>query len=290
MKEVTGRILSWDDGSKLGTIKSDDGAFYQFTSKEWMDEQPPEVGGEVLAICENGREPSEVEYLRIEHIPFLKIATYSEGGEVRTISHTRFIGGPRRMLSDALVWMQVAKGLHNQNAHMEIADISSLLTSEHPRISLHGSVIKYCYGFSIEMYLKWILVEAHRKYRPNHNLRQLVGRLPDPVLDRLRDIYSDYREQYRPRFRMREAHVHGVEELGLGWSTFNVFIYNLDKQKFIVGRYAEPSEYGTFRSRSRKRSREMNSYIASDDFFALGEKILAYGLNPATTNEATARR
>ena len=280
MKEVTGRILSWDDGSSLGTIEGDDGAFFQFTSKEWMDEQPPEVGGGVLVICENGRTPSEVEYLGIEHIPFLKIASYSAGGEVRTLSHTRFLGGPRRMLSDALVWMEVAKGLHSVNAPTEIADISSLLIGEHPLISLHGSVIKYCYGFSIEMYLKWILVEAKIEYRANHNLRQLIGRLPDPVLDKLRDVYCDYRERDRPRFRIREAHVHGVEELDLDWSTFDVFIENLDSQKFIVGRYAEPREYGIFRSRSRKRSREMNSYIASNDFFALGEKILAYRPDP----------
>ena len=193
---------------------------------------------------------------------------------MRTLSHTRFLGGPRRMLSDALVWMEVAKGLHSVNAPTEIADISSLLIGEHPLISLHGSVIKYCYGFSIEMYLKWILVEAKIEYRANHNLRQLIGRLPDPVLDKLRDVYCDYRERDRPRFRIREAHVHGVEELDLDWSTFDVFIENLDSQKFIVGRYAEPREYGIFRSRSRKRSREMNSYIASNDFFALGEKIL----------------
>ena len=168
MKEITGQILSWDGVSQQGVIKGIDGDRYPFTLEEWTEEQLPEVDGQVLVICENGRDASKVEYLGIEHIPFLKIESYSEQGEVRTISHTRFIGGPWRMRSDALVWMEAAKGLHRQNPHIEIEDISGLITGEHPLISLHGSVIKYCYGISIEMYLKWILVEANREYKANH--------------------------------------------------------------------------------------------------------------------------
>ena len=70
MKEVMGRILSWDGASQEGMIEGSDGALYSFTVREWTEEQPPEVDGEVLAICQNGRDVSRVEYLGIEHIPF----------------------------------------------------------------------------------------------------------------------------------------------------------------------------------------------------------------------------
>ena len=40
---------------------------------------------------------------------------------------------------------------------VEFADISDLLKGQHLPISFRGSVIKYCYGFSIELYLEWIL-------------------------------------------------------------------------------------------------------------------------------------
>ena len=276
MKEVTGRIISWDGVSQQGMIEGSDGTRYPFSFKEWIGEGLPEVHGKVLVICQNGRDTSQVEYLSIEHIPSLKIETYSEQGEVQTISHTRFIGGPWRVRSDALVWMQVAKGLHEQNSHLKIEDISGLLRGEHPLISLRGSVIKYCYGISIELYLKWILIEAKIQYRANHHLPQLVRKLPIPVLDRFRSIYSNYRDQYAPTFRMLEAHAHGVEELDLDWSTFDIFVENLVKQKFIRGRYADPGEYSIFQSLSLQMSREMNSYMDSDDFFVLGDKMLAY--------------
>ena len=279
MKEVIGRILSWGGVSHQGQIEGSDGTLYRFSSKEWTDEGLPEVDGQVLVICQNGRDASQVEYLGIEHIPSLKITTYSHQGEVQTISHTRFVGGPRRVRSDALMWMQVAKGLHEQNSHLKIEDISGLLIGEHPLISLRGSVIKYCYGISIELYLKWILIEAEIPYRGDHNLPQLVRKLPTPVLCRLRSIYSSYRNQWAPTFRMLEAHAHGVEELDLDWSTFDVFTTNLIKQKFITGRYADPSEYSIFPSLSSQRSREMNSYMDSDDFFVLGDKMLAYKPN-----------
>ena len=281
MKEVIGRILSWDGVSQQGTIEGSDGALYPFSSKEWTEEGVPEVHGGVLVICQNGRDASQVEYLGIEHIPFMKLTTHSEQGEVQTTSHTRFIGGPWRVRSDALVWMAVAKGLHEQNSHLIIEDISDLLRGEHPPISLRGSVIKYCYGISIELYLKWIVIEAKVLYETNHELPQLVRKLPVPILDRLRSIYSNYRDRYAPTFRILEAHAHGVSELELDWSTFDKFIENLVKQKFVVGRYADPSAYSIFQSRSKQRSREMNSYMDSDDFFVLGDKILAYKPNPS---------
>ena len=281
MKEVTGRIQSWDEASQQGMIKGSDEVLYPFTLQEWTEEQLPEVEGGVLVICQNGRDASQVEYLGIEHIPFMKITTHSEQGEVQTLSHTRLIGGPWRIRSDALVWMEVAKGLHKQNSHQPIENISELLRGEHFPISLRGSVIKYCYGFSFELYFKWILIESKIQYKPNHNLAQLTRKLPIPILETLRSIYSNYRDRYVPSFRMMEAHIHGVKKLDLDWSTFDKFIANLDKQSFIVGRYADPSEYGIFPSRSAKRSREMNSYMDSDDFFVLGDKLLVYKPNPS---------
>ena len=281
MKEVTGQILSWDGVSQQGVIEGSDGVLYPFSSKEWTEDQLPEVHGGVLVICQNGRNASRVEYLGIEHIPFMKITTHSEQGEVQTFSHTRLVGGPWRVRSDALVWMEVAKGLHLQNGHLPIEDISDLLRREHPQISLRGSVIKYCYGISVELYFKWILIEAKIPYKTNHKLPQLFRKLPVPVLDRLRNIYSDYWDRYAPQYKMMEAHAHGVEELDLDWSTLDKFIENLDKQKFVIGRYADPAEYSIFQSLSSQMSREMNSYLESDDFFVLGDKMLAYTPNPS---------
>ena len=281
MKEIIGQIKSWDEAKKQGVIDGDDGKSYSFTSKEWKEQGQPELHGGVLVICQNGRDASQVEYLGIEHLPFMKITTYGEDGKERTIGHSRLIGGPWRMRSDALVWMQVAHGLHKQNSHQPIEDISELLRGEHPTISLRGSVIKYCYGIAIELYFKWILTEAKIKYRTDHGLTQLIRKLPAPVLNELRRIYSDYQNRHSPAFRMMQAHVHGVEVLVLDWSTFDKFVENLVGQKFIVGRYANPKEYSIFQSLSTQMSHEMNSYMDSDDFFALGDRILAYMPNPS---------
>ena len=72
MKEVTGRILSWNGVSQEGVIEGDDGILYPFSSKEWTEEQKPEAHGEVLVISQNGRDASKVEYLGIEHVPFFE--------------------------------------------------------------------------------------------------------------------------------------------------------------------------------------------------------------------------
>lgn len=280
MKEITGQIKTWDETERRGVIEGADDKSYPFTWKEWKEQSQPEIHGGVLVICQNGRDASQVEYLDIEHLPFLKVTTYDGYGKERTISHSRLIGGPWRMRSDALVWMQVAHGLHKQNSHQPIEDLSELLRGEHPIISLRGSVIKYCYGIAIELYLKWILTEAKIKYRTDHGLTQLIGKLPDPVLSELRRIYSDYQSRHSPAFRMMQAHVHGVEELVLDWSMFDKFVENLVGQKFVVGRYADPKEYSIFQSLSTQMSHEMNSYMDSDDFFVLGASILAYKPNP----------
>ena len=281
MKEVKGRIVSWDVASQQGVIEGDDSARYLFSSREWTEEEEPEVHGGVLVICENGRDASHVEYLGIEHIPFMKITTFSEQGKAQTVSHTRLVGGPWRVRSDALVWMTVAKGLHLHNSHIAIEDISDLLKMEHLPISLRGSVIKYCYGIAIELYVKWILIEAKVPYSRSHKLPQLVKRLPTPVLYSLRGIYSDYWDQHAPVFSMVEAHALGAEDLSLDWSTFDKFIGNLHKLKFVVGRYADPVEYSIFQSGSSQMSREMNSYMTSNDFFVIADKLLAHKPNPS---------
>ena len=157
MQEVTGTILSWHAEAQQGIIQGDDGARYPFTAKQWTEGLPPEIDGHVRVICQNGRDASQVEYLLIEHMPFVKVATLSEQGEIQTISRTTFVDGPWRVYSDALAWMAVANGLHRQNSHVPIEDIGELLRGEHLPISLRGSVIKYCYAIAIELYFKWIL-------------------------------------------------------------------------------------------------------------------------------------
>ena len=281
MKEVEGRIESWNKDSQKGIIAGDDGNSYPFTLQEWKDDDPPSIDGSVLVICENGRDASQIEYIGIEHMPFLKVSVFREGGRQEVLSYTRLSGGPWRMRSDALIWMEVARGLHRQNPHSDITDLSELLRGEHPLISLHGSVIKYCYGLAIELYFKWILIEAKIDYPTRgHDLPRLLRKLPCTVRADLRDMYSDHIQRHSPNLRMMEAYKDGVEELDLDWSSFDSFIKNLDAQKFVIGRYADPHEYSIFQSRSASMSREMNSYMASDDFFVLADKILFHKPNP----------
>ena len=276
MKEVNGQIESWDETSERGIIQGDDGIIYPFTLNAWIGQGLPEVNGGVRVICQNGRDVSKVEHLLIEHMPAMKMTTFSESGEEITLSHSRLIGGPRRVRSDALAWMEVAKALQNQLSNAEITDISGLLIGDHLPISLRGSVIKYCYGFSMELYLKWILIEAKIKYRTDHDLSKLLWRMPSPVLLNLRRIYSDFVASSQPEFKIIEAHVRGANELKLDWSTFDKFIENIDEQKFIIGRYADPKDYSIFETSSTKLSKEMNSFMDSADFFVLGDRILDY--------------
>ena len=276
MKETTGQIINWDETSGQGTIQGDDGKNYSFTKKEWTEDKQPEIHGGVLIICQNGRDASKVEYLPIEHIPKMKIDINSPDGELLSTEQRRFIGGPWRIRSDALAWMMTARGIHSQLSQLQIKDISILLLREHPLISLRGSVIKYCYGLSIELYLKWILIEAKKTYKQDHRLKSLINKLPEPVLDNLRNRYSEFRIKNQTEFRMMTADVQGKKELKLDWSTFDKFIENIDKLKFIIGRYATPESYSIIPSSSEKLSKEMNSYMDSNDFFDLADKILSY--------------
>ena len=136
--------------------------------------------------------------------------------------------------------------------------------------------MKYCYGISIELYFKWMLTEAKIEYKPKHGLRKLINKLPETLLEELRGIYLDYQEQEQPSYTIMQAHVHGVDELELDWSTFDKFIENLDDLKFVVGRYAVPRDYSIFQTLSGELSKEMNTYMDSDDFFELGERVLSH--------------
>ena len=91
MKEITGQIKSWDEAEQRGVIEGADGKSYSFTLEEWTEQGQPEIHGGVLVICRNGRDASQVEYLGIEHIPFMKVTTYAEDGTEYT-SHSRLSG------------------------------------------------------------------------------------------------------------------------------------------------------------------------------------------------------
>ena len=190
----------------------------------------------------------------------------------------RFIDGPTRMYSDALMWMKVAHDIHKEASRHQINNIAELLIGEHSLISLRGSVEKYCYAFAIELYLKWMLWEAKiqlDKPDRHHGLSELINKIPQVVQEHIRYIYDNYQHEKQPQFRMIEAHVHGVNPVTMNWSTFDQFIKNIDDQKFMW-RYAEPENYSIFETESRKLSKQMNTYMDSDDFFELGEIILRY--------------
>ena len=276
MKELTGIILIWDEVSGEGQIQGDDGKTYPFAKEEWVDKHEPQIDGQVRVICQDGRNASKIEYIAIEGLPRMTLKVYSQEGEPPLVECKRFLGGPWRVRSDALAWMGAARVLHSQASHHQISNISNLLLEEHPLISIRGSVIKYCFGFAIELYLKWILIEAEREYKTRHDLNPLVNRLPPPVLDVLRGKYLDFQEKKKPTLRMLTANVTGVSELELDWSTFDRFINNLDNQKFIIGRYAEPERYSIVPSISERLSKEMNSYMDSSGFFDVGDNILSY--------------
>ncbi len=280
MKELTGQIKMWNEASGQGEIQGDDGKTYCFTKKEWVDKYKPQIDGQVRVICQDGRNASKIEYLPIESLPWMTVKIYSPDGQLMSTERRRFIGGPWRVRSDALAWMGAARVLHSQSSHHQISDISSLLVGEHPLISIRGSVIKYCYGLSLELYLKWILIEAKKDFGKTHRLRSLVNKLPPSVLDTLRKRYFEFLNKKQPTLKMSIADVSGVSEVELDWSTFDRFINNLDKQKFIIGRYATPESYSVIPSISGKLSKEMNTYIDSNGFFDLGEHILAYEPNP----------
>ena len=205
----------------------------------------------------------------------MEINVYSPQGDLISSEKKRFIR-LWRLRSDALAWMMAAKSIHAQASQNPIDDISGLLLKEHLPISLRGSVVKYCYGMAIELYMKWLLTEAKIDYRHDHGLRKLRNKLPKPVLEAIRGIYSNYQKENQPSYRIMEAHAHGADELALDWSSFDNFVENLDSLKFILGRYAVPSDYSIFATSSEKLSKEMNAFMDSDDFFELGDRVLSH--------------
>ena len=279
MKELTGVILRWDPAFQRGEIAGDDGQVYTFSSQHWTEAETPEIDGGVRFICENGRDVSTVEYILIEHMPILKVEMFSPQGTLISSEKSRLIGGPWRMHSDALAWMKFAQMIHGEVAGISISDISELLRGDHYLISARGSVVKYCYGIALELYFKWILTEAGITYPDRgelgHKLSGLLASLPTRVLSQLRTIYSDYLRLKCPEFRMLMAHVHGVDEVARDWSTLDRFVKNVDELHFVTWRYAKPEDYSAFHTLSSTLSKEMNMYLDSDDFFELGNTLLA---------------
>ena len=276
MKELTGQIVDWNPETGRGLIHGD-GERYPFTTKAWADpEHDPEVGGNVLVICANGRDASHVEYLLIEHLGSMTITTHGPGGP-SVFSRSRMPGGPWRMYSDALAWMEVARKLHDAVSSVEFANIADLLRGEHLPISFRGSIIKYCYGFSIELYLKWILAEARLEYSTDHKVTKLVNKMKGRrIFSQLEERYATFMNTKNPSLIMRRAHVHGIEEVSLDWSTFEIFVQNINDMKFILGRYGTMGQYSIFDTAAQQRSHEMNTYMDSQDFFALGTHLLTY--------------
>ena len=276
MKEFLGKIRTWEESTGEGEIQVDDEKTFRFTKREWVEESQPEIHAPVRVISQDGRNASKVEYLAFEGWKWMTETIYSKEGRQPSVEHRRFIGGPWRMRSDALAWMAAARILHSQVSHLEIEDLSSLLIGVHHPISLRGSVIKYCFGLSIELYLKWILTDAGQEFKANHELKKLINKLPPLVLTKLRERYLDFQDGKDLTLRMSIADVRGVSELKLDWSTFDRFIENLDNQKFIIGRYATPESYSIFPNLSEKLSKEMNSYLDSGGFFDIADEILSY--------------
>ena len=277
MKELTGQVVAWNPDTGRGLIDGDDGERYPFTTQEWADrDHDPTIGGNVLVICANGRDASHIEYLLIEHVRSMTITTHGPAGP-SVFSRSRMPGGPWRMYSDALAWMEAARGLHDAVSSLEFADISDLLSGQHLPISLRGSVIKYCYGFAIELYLKWILSEAGLKYRTDHKVTKLVNKMKERrIFGKLEERYAGFMNTKNPSLIIRRAHVHGIEEVPLDWSTFEMFVQNINGMKFILGRYGTMQQYSIFDTASQQRSHEMNTYMDSQDFFTLGSHLLAY--------------
>ena len=76
---------------------------------------------------------------------------------------------------------------------------------------------------------------------------------------------------------MKEINSVGVSTVvGLDWSTFECFIRNLDKQRFIMSRYATPDSYSIYPSRYGELSVEMNRFMDSADFFLVARGILSF--------------
>ena len=83
-----------------------------------------------------------------------------------------------------------ARVIHHQSVQLPMIDLIQLLAGTHTAISLRGSVVKYCYGLSLELYFKWILTEAQIRFPERHELCNLYRRLPVKVQNELTILYD----------------------------------------------------------------------------------------------------
>ena len=183
------------------------------------------------------------------------------------------------MYLDARAWLDTAKRLHQESTQSPMpADLRSAFGQmERHVISFRGSLVKYCYGLAIELYLKWLLTENNIVFDKNHKVSCLVPLLPQPIAARLRSIYSAYYAKHLTGFRFMEIDAEGIREVGgVDWSTFDSFVENLEVQRFLMGRYATPQDYSIFRSRLGELSVEMNRYMDSIDFFDVAIRIISF--------------
>ena len=261
MKELEGRIDRWDKDSQTGTINGDDGNSYEFSKKHWKGDDSPEAEGWVRFILENGRDVSEAEHIYIEPWMFL---------------------GHGRMYYDARAWLETARVVHEGTSNHDIEDLMGMLHQSPPAntnphvISYRGSVVTYCYGISIEIYLKWLLTKLKIDYREDHRVAHKFGLLPSQHRNELRAIYGKYWASHRNGFMFFEIDTSGRRETGDDWSTLDCFLENIDRHKFITGRYATPESYSVVRSISTKLQREMNRYMASAAFFEVARELFSY--------------
>ena len=187
----------------------------------------------------------------------------------------RFVGGPWRMLSDSHAWLMTAGVIHHQSAQLPMIDLTQLLAGTHTAISRRGSVVKYCYGLSLELYFKWILTEAQIKFPERHELCNLYRRLPVKVQNALTNLYNRFLAT-EPKFVINEAGKNGIVERELDWSTLRHFLENIDSLKFIVGRYATPDRYSIIPTNISSTLHVMNTYMDSDAFFVIANHITSY--------------
>ena len=260
-----GIIREWSAKTQQGTIEKSDektfedsGVYYPFSTKEWDDDDwEPEVDGCVHFLLRDGRKISHLWYQNMEP--------------------PKYVRGPGRMYLDARAWMDTAAGLHGQFKDDMSSNLRDMFgeTCFHI-ISFRGSVIKYCYGLAVELYLKWLLTENNIKFNADHRLRKLMRLLPDRIVGRLRILYSSLYCDHM-NLAMKEINSAGISSVaGLDWSTFDSYVGNLEAQRFVVGRYATPESYSIFPSREGELSVEMNRYMDSIDFFHIATGILSF--------------
>ena len=260
-----GIILEWHEITRKGRLEeytnkgNNTGILHVFTEKQWEDEYDPEVEGHVhFVLDEKGR---------VSRICLINFEPW------------KFVRGPGRMYVDARAWLDAAQRIHQESMQSPMPDdLRSMFGQMQPHvISFRGSLVKYCYGLAIELYVKWLLTENNIEFDKNHRLSSLIPLLPQPIVDRLRSTYSACYAEHQDGFRFMEIDAEGTREVkDLDWSTFDSFVENLEEQRFLIARYATPQDYSIFRSRFGELSVEMNRYIDSMGFFDTASKLMSF--------------